>query len=281
MINNNAINVLIAEDNDVSREMMAGILQTKGYNIIHATDGDSAIDQITNHKVDVALVDVNMAPTGGFEFVKHLLVNNIKIPVAVVTGVDTSDVLMEANALGVLQVIHKPIKPERLIQSVHRMAKSKGLNPESMGLSEHKATFSHEELMQKAIEIAEKNNAMGRGGPYGAVLADQTGKIIGEGANGIKSRIDPMAHAEVMAIRQGAERLSVTSLEDCVLYCSSQPTKIGEALIESVGIQKVYFALSSSDVENLRGKAETKAPSYQQICKDEALEMFQSAKKPS
>ena len=159
MANNNAINVLIAEDNDVSREMMAGILEAKGYNIIHATDGDSAIAQIEKHKVDVALVDINMAPTGGFEFVKHLVVQSIKIPVAVVPGVDTSDVLMEANALGVLQVIHKPIKPERLIQSVQRMAKSVGLNPEPMGVATHQENFTHEQLMQKAIEIAEKNVA--------------------------------------------------------------------------------------------------------------------------
>jgi len=280
MKQNLSITVLIAEDNDVSRDMMAGILQVQGYNIIHATDGGEAIEQIKNHKVDVALVDINMAPTGGFEFVKHLVVKNIKIPVAVVTGVDTSDVLMEANALGVLQVIQKPINPDRLVQSVRRMAKSIGLNPDPMGIETHQSTHSHEQLMQKAIELAEKNVALGKGGPYGAVIANKDGKILGEGVNGIQSRIDPMAHAEVMAIRQAAERQGATSLQDCILYCSSQPTKIGEALIESVGIQTVYYGLSSEDVTSIRGKAETTTPSYEQICKDEALAMFKAAKKP-
>ena len=280
MTNTNSITVLIAEDNDVSREMMAGILQGKGYNVVHATDGGSAIEQIQSHKIDVALVDVNMAPLGGFEFVKHIVVKGIKMPVAVVTGDETSDVLLEANALGVLQVIHKPIKPERLIQCVQRMAKSVGLNPNPMGVEEHQSTFTHEELMHKAIEIAQKNNALDKGGPYGAVLADENGKIWGQGANGIKSRIDPMAHAEVMAIRQAAERLGVTSLSNCVLYSSSQPTKMAEALIESVGIQKVYYGLSAEDVAAIRGKAESSEPNYQQLCKDEALEMFKAAKKP-
>ena len=280
MTQDNAINVLIAEDNDVSREMMAGILQTKGYRIIHATDGDSAIQKIKEHKVDVALVDINMAPTGGFEFVKYLVVHNIKIPVAVVTGMDTSDVLMEANALGVLQVIHKPIKPERLIQSVQRMARGIGLNPEPMGVQSVETIFSKEELMQKAIEIAEKNVALERGGPYGAVLADAKGRILGEGANGIKSRIDPMAHAEVMAIRQAAERLGATELKDCIMYSSSCPTKIGAALIESVGIQKIYYGLSQDEVAEIRGHAPTSSPQYEQICKEQALEMFSAAKRP-
>ncbi|NCT41369.1 MAG: response regulator [Alphaproteobacteria bacterium] len=280
MTNNNAITVLIAEDNDVSREMMAGILETKGYTIIHARDGGSAIEKIHEHKIDVALVDINMAPKGGFEFVKHLVVKDIKLPVAVVTGIDTSDVLMEANALGVLQVIHKPITPERLIQSVQRMAKSIGLNPEPMGVKSVSTLFSHEELMQKAIEIAEKNVQLGRGGPYGAILADAKGKILGQGANGIKSRIDPMAHAEVMAIRQAAERLGATELKDCTIYCSSQPTKIGQALIESVGIGKIYYGLSNEDVAAIRGTAKTSAPICEQICKDEALAMFKAAKRP-
>jgi len=280
MTNNNAITVLIAEDNDVSREMMAGILQTKGYKIIHATDGDSAIQKIKEHKVDVALVDINMAPTGGFEFVKYLVVKNIKIPVAVVTGMDTSDILMEANALGVLQVIHKPIKPERLIQSVQRMARSVGLNYDPLGVESRESAFSHEQLMKRAIEIAEKNVNTNRGGPYGAVLANESGKILGEGANGIKSRIDPMAHAEVMAIRQAAERLGATSLDECIMYCSSQPTQIGQALIESVGIKKVYYGLSNEDVSAIRGKAITSKPVLEQLCKDEALEMFKAAKRP-
>ncbi|MFK7839858.1 MAG: response regulator [Bdellovibrionales bacterium] len=280
MTQNNSVSVLIAEDNDVSREMMAGILEAKGYTIVHATDGSSAIEKIAEHQVDVALVDINMAPKGGFEFVKHLVINDIKIPVAIVTGSDTSDVLMEANALGVLQVIHKPINPERLVQSVERMAKSKGLNPNPMGVESRATRFSHEELLQKAIELADKNVKIGRGGPYGAVLADKDGKVIGEGTNGIKSRIDPMAHAEVMAIRQAAERLGATSLAECSIYSSSQPTKIGQALIESVGIKKIYFGLSNEDVTNIRGKAETSTPEEIQICKEEALAMFKAAKKP-
>lgn len=279
MSENNFITILIAEDNDISREMMAGILKTQGYGIVHATDGDDAIAQMKEHDVDMALVDINMAPTGGFEFVKHLVVNGSKIPVAIVTGDESTDILTEASALGVAQVIQKPINPDRLLQIVSRLLKRRGLNPTPLGVSQHQSTFSHEELMQKAIDLAQRNNASGKGGPYGAVIADLSGKILGEGTNGIKSRVDPIAHAEVMAIRQAAERLGETSFSDCVMYSSSQPTQIGQALIESVGIQKVYYGLSHEDVSEIRGSVQTVQPEYEQICKNEALEMFKTAKR--
>lgn len=281
MTDNNFINILIAEDNDVTREMMAGVLEAHGYTIIHATDGGSAIEQIKKNEIHAALVDINMAPTGGFEFLKYVVVNGLKTPIAVVTGDDSGDILMEASALGVVQVVQKPINPDRLVQIVQRMLKRSGINPAPMGVAEYKMNFSHEELMQKTIELADKNVRSGKGGPYGAIIANAEGTVLGQGANGIRSRIDPIAHAEVMAIRQASERLGETSFQDCILYCSSEPTKVGQALIESVGVGKVYYGLSHEDVTALRGKAETSSPVYEQLCKEEALEMFKSAKRPS
>jgi tRNA(Arg) A34 adenosine deaminase TadA/CheY-like chemotaxis protein len=280
MSDNSFINILIAEDNDVTREMMAGILETRGYKILHAIDGDSAIEVINNTEVHAALVDINMVPTSGFEFIRHVVVKGLKTPIAIVTGDDSADILLEASALGVVQVIHKPINPDRLVQIVERMLKRSGINPTPMGVEEHRLNFSHEELMLKAIELAQKNVTSGKGGPYGALIADAEGKILGQGVNGIKSRIDPIAHAEVMAIRQASERLGEISFKDCTLYCSSEPTKIGHALIESVGIGKVFYGLSGEDIAQIRGRAPTSTPQYEQICKDEALQMFQSAKRP-
>lgn len=281
MTDSNFINILIAEDNDVTREMMAGILETHGYTIIHANNGDSAIEQIKKNEIHAALVDINMAPTGGFEFLKYVVVNGIKTPVAVVTGDDSSDILMEASALGAVQIVQKPINPDRLVQIIQRMLKRSGINPTPMGVEAHKTNFSHDELMQKTIELADKNVKAGKGGPYGAIIANAEGKILGQGANGISSRVDPIAHAEVMAIRQASERLGELNFQDCVLYCSSEPTKVGQALIESVGVGKVYFGLSSDDVAKIRGRAPTSTPQYEQICKEAAMEMFMAAKRPA
>ncbi len=272
------INILVAEDNDVSREMMVGILKTRGFNILQARDGDSAIEVVKVHNVDLALVDINMAPKGGFEFVKYLVSKGMDIPVVIITGDDSSDILIEANALGVARVFQKPVEPERLLQTVERTLKRRGLNPNPMGVETHRVHFTPEELMDKAIALAAHNVQSGNGGPFGAILSDAQGKVIGEGVNGRASRIDPTGHSEVMAIRQGAEKLGQTSLHGCVLYCSSQPTKIGQALIESVGIERVYFGITHEDIGLMREHNKTAAPVYEQMHKDKVLAIFQSWK---
>lgn len=269
------INILIAEDNDVSREMMSSILRTQGYKVFGAIDGESAIKVVDERPIDLALVDINMSPRSGFDFIKHLLVKGLDIPVVIVTGDDSSHILMEATAFGVVQVIQKPIDPDKLLQVVFRILKRRGLNPQPLAVTTKETKFSPMDLMQKAIALADRNAKSKRGGPFGAVVADTDGRILGEGVNGITSRVDPTAHAEVMAIRQAADKLGRSDLSDCVLYCSSQPTMMGQALIASVGIKTVYFALTNEEVRSIRKKDQEKI-AFKQIAHAEALAMFQN-----
>jgi guanine deaminase len=277
MTQDSFITILIAEDNDVSRDMMSSILRTQGYKVYGAIDGESAIKVIQERDVDLALVDINMAPTGGFEFVKYLVVRGIDLPVVVITGDNSSDMLLEASSLGVVRVIQKPIRPDMLLQTVTRILKKRGLNPTPLAVQGHSAAHPPEQLMARAIELADKNAAQQRGRPFGAIVADARGKILGEGVNGKNSRIDPTAHAEVMAIRQAAERLQDGDLSECVLYCSSEPTLIGQALILSVGIKKVYYGLNHDELREISGTkpADQQKPEYIQIGQEEARTMMQ------
>lgn len=272
------INILVAEDNDVSRDMMMGILRAQGFNTHGAIDGETAIKVINDREIDMALVDVNMAPKGGFEFVKYVVTKGLKIPVVIVTADNSADLLMEASSLGVAKVIQKPVEPDRLIQTVERILKRKGLNPTPLAVEGHQTRYSPEELMDQTIELAAENARSRRGGPYAALVATKDGQVLGTGSSGKASRVDPTAHAEVSAIRKAAEKTGRSDLSDCILYCSSQPTKIGEALIASVGISEVYYGLSHEDTGALKEHKQAAQPVYNQLCQDQALEMFKNSR---
>lgn len=273
------INILVAEDNDVSRNMMMGILQAQGYSMHGAVDGDSAIKVTEETNIDMALVDVNMAPTGGFDFVKHTLTKGLKIPVVIITGDDSADLLMEASSLGVAKVMQKPVAPERLIETVQRILKRKGLNPSPLAVQEHKTRYTPEQLMDQTIELASENARLGRGGPFAALVATRDGQVLGTGKSGKAARYDPTGHAEVIAIRQAAEKIGKDDLSDCILYCSSQPTKIGKALIESVAIAEVYYGLTHEDTGGISEHKQVKEAVYTQLCRDQALEMYKAVKR--
>lgn len=272
MKNKPFISILIAEDNDISRQLLKSIVETHGYRTFEAIDGQSAADVVDEHEIDLALVDVNMSPAGGLEFAKHIMAEGLKIPIVLVTADESADLLTYANSLNVAMLMQKPVDPARLIKTIQHILKRNGINPEPMGVEGHETSFKPEEIMEKVIEMASANVRDNKGGPYAAIVTDQGGKILGRGTNRHAARYDPVAHAEVMAIRQVAEKLGRSDLSDCIVYCSSYPTKIGAALIESVGVRSVYYGVSPEDT-GIALKP-TEQAEFKQLCKDQALTLF-------
>ncbi len=275
----NAPLILLADDSQISRELLANTLKAAGYNVIQAIDGGSAMKVVKEHKIALAVIDHYMAPHGGLEFARQLQNDKISLPMIMVTNEETSDLLLETTRYGISGYMRKPVDQARFLELVRRTLRAVPTEKKHNVVSQTiKSAFTPDELMEYAIELANKNAQAKNGGPFAAVVADQEGRILGEGANGITSRSDPVAHAEVMAIRQATERLNKPSLEDCVLYTSSEPTSIGKALIESVGLGKVYYGLSHQDMSQFMSFKKTPPVPYEQLKRDEALEMLQNWK---
>lgn len=116
--------ILIADDNEPTRQLMASILGSSGYSTIQAIDGGSALKVLQEHVIACAIVDQYMEPMGGFEMAKYLKDNEIKPPpMVLVTAHETSDLLVQANDLGFSQVLKKPVAPNRLLMTVERLMK--------------------------------------------------------------------------------------------------------------------------------------------------------------
>ncbi len=94
--------------------------------------------------------------------------------------------------------------------------------------------------MQKALQLAEKAEAEGEV-PVGAVLVLED-EIVGEGWNQPISSQDPTAHAEIMAIRDAAQRLDNYRLPDTTLYVTLEPCPMCAGAIVHARIKRVVFA---------------------------------------
>jgi len=67
--------------------------------------------------------------------------------------------------------------------------------------------------LRQAIRLARDHSKGGKGGPFGAVIVRE-GKVVGKGWNQVVERGDPTAHAEILAIRDAANRLGTHVLEE-------------------------------------------------------------------
>ena len=117
--------VLVVEDNDFVRMQIVSFLQSAGYKVLEATDGNGALD-IMNENISLAVVDVRMEPMGGFDFITMIQADGYKIPVVLATGDQDTAMLERAGKLGVSSVLMKPIQKDRLISMVGRLIERGG-----------------------------------------------------------------------------------------------------------------------------------------------------------
>jgi tRNA(adenine34) deaminase len=116
-------------------------------------------------------------------------------------------------------------------------------NPRGAAQAEHDARF-----MQLALRQAQTAVTRGQT-PFGVVVVDGSGQIIGEGHNVVRSSLDPTAHAEVVAIRDAWRRVGSWQMpRGCTLYSSCEPCLLCSFVITQVGFGRVVFAARGTDV---------------------------------
>lgn len=94
----------------------------------------------------------------------------------------------------------------------------------------------------KAFEQAELAAQRGEV-PIGAVLV-QNGEIIVADGNRTLELNDPTAHAEILVIRQAAEKLNSERIGDCDLYVTLEPCAMCAGAISFARIRRLYYGAS-------------------------------------
>ena len=94
--------------------------------------------------------------------------------------------------------------------------------------------------MQEEIEIARQATDAGDI-PVGALIVDKDGVVIGSGFNEREAKNDPTAHAEIVAIRNAAERLQNSRLDGCTLVVTLEPCPMCAGAIAQSRISHLIF----------------------------------------
>ena len=95
--------------------------------------------------------------------------------------------------------------------------------------------------MQAALLIAQAVWDKSNDVPIGAVVLNAEGEIIGKGGNERQLKGDPTAHAEIIALRNAAEKIGSWRLEDCTLVVTLEPCAMCAGAILQSRIPRVVF----------------------------------------
>ena len=99
--------------------------------------------------------------------------------------------------------------------------------------------MSDEDFMRVALQLAQQAATSGEV-PVGAVVV-KGGEIIGRGSNAPIGRHDPSAHAEMLALRDAAQRIGNYRLVDCELYVTLEPCLMCAGVIFHSRIARVVY----------------------------------------
>ena len=103
--------ILVADDNEMNRELLCDILIGEGYKVICAEGGDEAILVICDRRVYLASLDVLMPGKTGFEVCESIKSRPETrfIPVVLVTGLTSVDERIRGISSGADDFLSKPV----------------------------------------------------------------------------------------------------------------------------------------------------------------------------
>jgi DNA-binding response OmpR family regulator len=108
--------VLVADDDDDIRDLVAFRLDRAGYEVLRAADGQEALDLARKHRPDLAVLDVMMPKLTGYDVTRELRADaaTSRIPVILLTArVQEADVARGFEA-GADDYVKKPFSPQEL-----------------------------------------------------------------------------------------------------------------------------------------------------------------------
>jgi putative two-component system response regulator len=124
--------VLVVDDLLANLELMEAVFQKAGYTVYLALSADNAIDIFKSDPVDIAIVDVMMPGTNGFELCKNLkiLTDKFFFPVILLTALNDKKSKITGLECGADDFISKPFDVVELLTKVKSLLKVKELHEE-------------------------------------------------------------------------------------------------------------------------------------------------------
>lgn len=115
--------VLIVEDNQLSRDLANAVLSSAGYAVVVAQDGAEALMVLGRERIDLMLLDIDLPFIDGHSLLQAVREKGIEIPAIVISGLPGEEPEVRALEIGAVDFIRKPVKNSVLLARVARALK--------------------------------------------------------------------------------------------------------------------------------------------------------------
>jgi CheY-like chemotaxis protein len=114
-----SLHVLVVDDDEIVRELIATILRRAGATIDCVAEGESALRQLRSRTYDAVILDLMLPRMNGFEVLREIK-NSIPdlLPRVIVVTAASENTLRDFDASGIRKLLRKPFDIDELVMAV-------------------------------------------------------------------------------------------------------------------------------------------------------------------
>jgi DNA-binding NtrC family response regulator len=153
--------ILVVDDDPDIREVLKDRLESLGYRVLVASNGQEGLELLEKQSPQIVLLDIEMPGLSGLEVLKEIRKKEIDVTVVMITAYATIERAVHAMKEGAYDFIPKPFEPEHIALTVRKALERETLRREVEILSaevsaRYRLVVGKSAKMNQAIETAKK-----------------------------------------------------------------------------------------------------------------------------
>jgi DNA-binding NtrC family response regulator len=114
--------ILVVDDEPTLLRGISRLLTDRGYNVVCARDGESALGTFQSREFDVIVTDIAMPEMDGIQLLQQLRKHDAEVPVVLITGEPAVSTAVKALEFGAFHYLTKPVPFSDLEEVVDKAA---------------------------------------------------------------------------------------------------------------------------------------------------------------
>ena len=151
--------LLIVDDDEVIRKLLAIMLEDQGYQTLSAPSGEMALAMVARQPPDLILLDAMMPGMDGYQVARHIKANvaTANIPIIMLSGLSEQSARLSGLEAGAEEVLSKPVVNDELWLKVRNLLRLKAFG-------DHQVVHTlmlEQQLQKRTIDVERFRSAMG------------------------------------------------------------------------------------------------------------------------